>query len=193
MATFRIPICPIRSFPVEGIASERKRSAQRAAGERSRSNTRSSRERIAALSLLTALSACASPLAVEGPAPLPPPSVWAVRITPLPPDAGPVESIVAPTAVEAIAGSAAFARDGWVAARGAPLSPRYRIDLLGDDGSRASYWLGAGSHPPRLLCHALCSDWWIAPSNPAREIDATLYKGLPESVYQPLLESLDLR
>jgi hypothetical protein len=153
---------------------------------------RPSRRRIAALGLVTALSACASPPGREGPVPLPPPSVWAVRITPLPPAAGPVESIVAPTAVEAIAGSAAFARDGWVAAGGAPLAPRYRIDLLGDDGARASYWLGAGPQAPRLLCRGVCAEWWIAPSNPAREIDATLYKGLPESVYGPLLESLDL-
>ena len=156
-------------------------------------NVRSSRERIAALSLLTALSACVTPAAVEGPTPLPPPRVWAVRVTPLPPEAGPVESIVGPTEVKAIAGSAAFARDGWVAARGTPLAPRYRIDLLGDDGTRASYWLGAGPRPPRLFCRGLCSDWWIAPSNPTREIDASLYKGLPESVYAPLLESLDLR
>jgi hypothetical protein len=157
------------------------------------SNVRSSRARIAALSLLSALSACVTPPAVEGPAPLPPPKVWAVRVTRLPPDAGPVESIVDPTEVKAIAGSAAFARDGWVAARGTPLAPRYRIDLLGDDGAHASYWLGPSSHPPRLFCRGLCSDWWIAPSNPTREIDAMLYKGLPESVYRPLLESLDLR
>jgi hypothetical protein len=155
-------------------------------------SVRSSPRRIAALGLLTAVSACASLVGREGPEPLPPPSVWAVRITPLPPDAGPVESIIAPAAVEAIAASAAFARDGWVDAGGAPLAPRYRIDLLGDDGARASYWLGAGPHPPRLLCRGLCSEWWIAPSSAAREIDATLYKELPESVYGPLLESLDL-
>jgi hypothetical protein len=145
------------------------------------------------LPALTLLAGCAVAPAAKAPATLPPGSVWAVRVTPLPPDPGEVASVVDPGEVRAIAASEAFAAHGWAATGGAPLSPRYRIDLLGDDGARASFWLGTGAQPPRFPCYAFCTGWWIAPAGPTREIDATAYKGLPESVTRPLLEALDIR
>jgi len=146
--------------------------------------------RVAALAIL---AGCAAPPATQAPATGPPPGVWAVRVTPLAADPDGVASIVDPGEVEEIAASEAFGRHGWVATGGAPLAPRYRIDLLGDDGARASYWVGSGPQPPRFPCYAFCTGWWIAPASATKEIDRGLYKGLPESVSGPLFEALDIR
>ena len=139
---------------------------------------------------LALLAGCAA--ASAGPTAVPPAGVWAVRVTPLAPAAGGVASIIDPGEVRAIAASEAFAAHGWFATRGAPLSPRYRIDLLGEDGARTSYWVGSGAQPPRFPCYLFCTGWWIAPGGPTKEIDATRYKGLPEAVSGPLLEALDI-
>ena len=155
---------------------------------------------IAAVALL---AACAAPRAPEPPAaepsPAPPASasgvpagVWAVRVTPLPARRGRMSSIIDPGEVSEIAASEAFAAQGWSPTRGARLSPRYRVDLLGDDGARASYWVGTGPQPPRFPCLASCNGWWIAPAGATREFNASRYKGLPESVSGPLLEALDI-
>src|SRR5262245_61627825 len=97
---------------------------------------------IAALALLAGCTA-----APAGPVAVPPAGVWAVRVTPLAPAAGGVASIIDPGEVRAIAASEAFAAHGWSATRGEPLAPRYRIDFLGDDGARTSYWVGTGALP----------------------------------------------
>src|SRR5262245_61090934 len=151
------------------------------------------RLRLAARPLLVAasLAGCLAPPTVPGPEPLAPESVWAVRITPLPPDPRPIESIVAPGEVRAIAASEAFGAQGWTASD-AGLRPRFQIELLGGDGARASYWLGTDAPPPHPFA-ARGSGWWIAPAAPPEAAGAPLYKGLPESVASPLLEALDLR
>src|SRR5262245_64283200 len=148
--------------------------------------------RAARLAALALVAGCAAPQA-PAPATRPPPGVWAVRVTSLAPDSEGPASIIDPELVESVAASPAFAASGWSANSGAPLAPRFRIDLLGDDGAHASYWVGSGAQPPRFPCYAFCSGWWIAPSGSTREIDSGVYKALDESVSAPLFEALDIR
>ena len=144
--------------------------------------------RKAALPLIVALG-CAHPSALAGP---PAPLVGdlaQVEVTSL--EAPERSTIISnPSAVAAIATSWAFAEQGWACAEGRELLPLYRIELRG--ATKSVYWLGANSHPPRFPCYRLCTGWWVAPSTEAGELDTTLYKGLPRSVYFRLLQDLEL-
>jgi hypothetical protein len=47
------------------------------------------------------------------------------------------------------------------------LRPTHRIQLLREDGSTVTYWLGTLSDPPRFPCFGFCSGFWAAASAPS--------------------------
>jgi hypothetical protein len=96
------------------------------------------------------------------------------------------------TKVLAIARSCALSEVGWSSSRSRELLPQYRVDLVRREGGPITYWLGTNAHPPRFPCYALCSGWWIASSTASGVIDASRYKGLPDSVYPYLLQDLGI-
>jgi hypothetical protein len=95
-------------------------------------------------------------------------------------------------AIAAIASSWAFSQHGWSPAEGRELLPRYRIELEGEGMPPAVYWLGTNSYPPRFPCYSWCTGWWVSPSLPSGELDASRYKGLPDAVALPLFRHLPL-
>jgi hypothetical protein len=95
-------------------------------------------------------------------------------------------------AITAIASSWAFSQPGWSPANGRELLPLYRIEFEGEGQRHAVYWLGTNAHPPRFPCYSWCSGWWVAPSLPSGELDASRYKGLADTVAFPLFRHLPL-
>jgi len=114
-----------------------------------------------------------------------------VRIQELAGGAEGARSITDPETLRAIADSYAMSAEDWAESRSERV-PLYRIDVVARDGARSTYWLGANSHPARFPCYAFCSGWWLAPSDDAGALDATRYKGLPDSVEHYFLRDLDI-
>jgi len=121
--------------------------------------------------------------------PLPSKDLAEVRVRELARDASHARVITAPEMLHAIKESYASLDRDWSEPGGA-LTPRYRIDLITHDGGGVTYWLGP--NPSQFPCFALCSGWWMAPSDAVGEIDVSRYRGLPDAAYLPLLRDLDL-
>jgi hypothetical protein len=135
-------------------------------------------------------SGCVIRDALPGPAPPAAGQVAEVRVTSMPPADAPSRIISDPERVRSIAQSHNISSDGWWQARGRELLPLYRIDLVGKDGSLATYWLGTNNHPARFPCYAICSGWWISPSTADGKIDETRYRGMTSTMYFSFLHAL---
>jgi len=141
--------------------------------------------------LLLAASAC-SHVDLAGPAFPAARTITRVTVTALD-RPSPAPAIVSDrSAIAVIASSWAFSQHGWSPAEGRELLPLYRIDFEGGAEPPAVYWLGTNSYPPRFPCYSLCSGWWVSPSLPSGELDASRYKGLADAVAFPLFRHLPL-
>lgn len=142
--------------------------------------------------LLVVIASCTKFVAVQGPLPPAHTAVSSVIVTPLEAEGRRARAVNDPARIQAILSSYAFSADGWVRAGARRHVPVYRIDLRTADGVASAYWLGANSDRPEFPCHALCTGWWLAPSDPSGDLDVTRYKPLPDWVYLLLLGDLGL-
>jgi len=145
------------------------------------------------LALIAALlvASCVQP-GILGPAPPVTNSIVEIRVTHLEPTSPLVHSIDDRQKIDAVINSYAMASQGWSESGRRELPPTYRIDFVDQSGRRATYWLGANSDLGIFPCYAICSGWWIAPSDAAGTIDSTRYKGLTSAISLYLFKDLGL-
>jgi hypothetical protein len=144
---------------------------------------------ITTLALLS--TGCAHESRLTAPPAPPAAAIREIRIHSIPPADSPDRMVTDRRRIDIAAASWAFAKEGWLPAGRRELLPLHRIVLVSQSGPPAVFWLGLNSHPPRFPCFALCSGWWVAPSTPAGEFDASRYKGLTSAVTLPLLHALE--
>ena len=116
-----------------------------------------------------------------------------VQVKALRPEPPFAHSVNDPGKVRSIVNSGALSSAGWVESRGRELLPLYRLDLLGDNGLQATYWLGTNAYPGLFPCYSLCTGWWVASSRADGTLDDSRHKGLTSSTYFYFLADLGIQ